>query len=236
MTYQEQIEAVGNIARVVTEFDPTSIIAGGAPRDWYLKREARDIDFFIVPAGKRTLEWSYNLLEKMLDTKLTPVVGEGYEEDEGLVDFKEAQEEVEAIGLFGVALGRVKKPQRINPIMAVREAEINGLQCQFIMVKDAWGAFNEFPCSLSKFGISCRQVGFGADRIERRIDVDEGGALARGICYYTEGTKPAYLDKLKERYGFQFLPYKEGRQKLYLDPVANREKIILQSIKFEENV
>lgn len=239
MKYEEQIEAVRPIARKLLNYDAGAMLMGGAPRDWYLKQEARDIDFFLVPAGKRSLDWNYNLIEKELGVKLTPVVGEGYEQ-EGLEDPWEDEDKIKAIeeeeeGDW-IALPKLPiKPKRVHPILAVREAVIGGLNCQFVMVKDVWGTYDEFPCSLSKFAISCRYITSGMKNLLGGMEIGEAGILSKGVCCYKPDTKPAYTDKIKERYGFQFKPYQEVEGDLYGNFAKLQERVILQSIKLGWN-
>lgn len=47
MTVEEQKAIADILLRKLQAIDPNCIVAGGAPRDWYLGREAKDIDIFV---------------------------------------------------------------------------------------------------------------------------------------------------------------------------------------------
>jgi len=46
-TIQKQMEIADKILDKLETFDPTCILAGGAPRDWYFGKLATDLDFFV---------------------------------------------------------------------------------------------------------------------------------------------------------------------------------------------
>ncbi len=63
MNVKDQQEWADHILSLLETFDPTAIIAGGAPRDWWHKREASDLDCFVTiredlmaPQRKKMLE------------------------------------------------------------------------------------------------------------------------------------------------------------------------------------
>lgn len=47
MSIEEQKDVADEVLKRLAVFDPYAIVAGGAPRDWYLGMEANDIDVFI---------------------------------------------------------------------------------------------------------------------------------------------------------------------------------------------
>ena len=63
-------------------FDPSAIVAGGAPRNWYFKDEAKDIDIFMCPTKKRiNNEKIYDTLHTIKGLRVTRVqTGENLKE------------------------------------------------------------------------------------------------------------------------------------------------------------
>lgn len=52
MLVEDQMGVANKVLSLLFPIDPHSIVAGGAPRDWYLGKEANDIDVFVyVRAG-----------------------------------------------------------------------------------------------------------------------------------------------------------------------------------------
>lgn len=47
MRIKQQMEIANEVLTKLETFDPTCILAGGAPRDWYMGKPATDLDFYI---------------------------------------------------------------------------------------------------------------------------------------------------------------------------------------------
>lgn len=51
MTIQDQKDIAEKVYDALTLIDPSCVLAGGAPRDWYLGYEANDLDFYFCSTG-----------------------------------------------------------------------------------------------------------------------------------------------------------------------------------------
>lgn len=114
--------------------DHTAILAGGAPRDWYHGRPARDLDYFISADAFR-VNWGKkgdnirDLLCKVYNTgKITKLYNFG--------DY---------------APKDVFEQDRTNSVLGVYESTYKGLTVQFIVCDSTFTQLNKFSMSLSKF-------------------------------------------------------------------------------------
>lgn len=243
MTRDEQIAVVRKVSNKIAFFDNDAVIAGGAPRDWFLGKAARDVDVFLYMATNRSPEWNFKMLEQCLGEGPLENVGKEYPEIMQVVEDDAEEDNFAAIlpddPFVNIPARKKKEGRKTNLLIGVKQIEIDGVMFQFMLVKDPWEAVMNFPCSLSKFAVHISALIWlgGVDKyIIPRIEVDEAKALADGICYYEPGTKPEYIDKLKERYGFQFKEYPKERDDLYANAKELRYKITLNSIPLEGNV
>lgn len=80
MTIEEQQKISRKILKSLRQVDPAAVIAGGAPRDWKLGREARDLDFFVHVSNQHSLRrvciWFSNLLRMSLRSVFTEICQE----------------------------------------------------------------------------------------------------------------------------------------------------------------
>ncbi len=74
-TIAKQKALADRVYALLGKFDV--LLAGGAPRDWHIGQEARDLDFYIY---SNTPEIDAKELGVLIDTALTPLGGDGYEE------------------------------------------------------------------------------------------------------------------------------------------------------------
>lgn len=51
-----QKEVAKKVFESLTKVDPNCILAGGAPRDWYYGKEARDLDFYFCSSARKVKE------------------------------------------------------------------------------------------------------------------------------------------------------------------------------------
>ena len=65
MTVEYQMEVAEEILEKLESFDPTCILAGGAPRDWYFGNVASDLDFFVYFRPDLQSFYAENVLEKV---------------------------------------------------------------------------------------------------------------------------------------------------------------------------
>jgi hypothetical protein len=61
----EQQNVADSILKKLSAIDKNVILAGGAPRDWYFKHSATDLDFYLKGNG-----WSTQMLKQLLTDKL----------------------------------------------------------------------------------------------------------------------------------------------------------------------
>lgn len=70
MSIKSQKETANSIYERLRLADPHCILAGGAPRDWYFNKEAKDLDFYFVSTAT-TINATRKQLEGVLDTKVS---------------------------------------------------------------------------------------------------------------------------------------------------------------------
>jgi hypothetical protein len=114
--------------------DHTAILAGGAPRDWYYHKPARDLDYFISKDAFR-VNWGNrgdnirDLLCKVYNTK-----------------------NISKLYDFGNYAPRdVFEQDKTNSVLAIYESTYKGLKIQFIVCDSTFTQINKFSMSLSKF-------------------------------------------------------------------------------------
>ena len=59
MSIENQKKIANELLEKLEQIDPHCILAGGAPRDWYMGKEANDLDFYVYGYG-----WSIGLILK----------------------------------------------------------------------------------------------------------------------------------------------------------------------------
>jgi hypothetical protein len=65
MSIEKQKAVAEEVLNKLESFDPTCILAGGAPRDWFFGNEATDLDFFVYfRPDLQQWHWS-NMLQKV---------------------------------------------------------------------------------------------------------------------------------------------------------------------------
>lgn len=170
----KQKETALKVLECIRYFDPTAIVAGGAPRDWYLGNLAKDIDIYFFFRENSTRAQVKNLLTRSLklvspDVKLTIL---GYE---GLQDHGEYTLNADLIAVF--------------------EADLLGQKFQFMeMRKPTFGVVENFPLSL------CQAWWLG-DRVKCTKDFKR--SVDSKVFYktnelYMDGHK--YLNKIRQRF------------------------------------
>jgi len=61
MNIDEQKVIADKVLELLASIDKGCILAGGAPRDWYLEKPATDLDFYFAPHGVSIDEIAYKL-------------------------------------------------------------------------------------------------------------------------------------------------------------------------------
>ena len=64
-TIEKQMSVAQNVLNKLEFFDPSCILAGGAPRDWYFGNLANDLDFYVYFRPDLPNWWRSNQLEKV---------------------------------------------------------------------------------------------------------------------------------------------------------------------------
>lgn len=73
-TIENQMKIADEILKKLETFDPTCILAGGAPRDWYFGKVATDLDFFVHWKPKYQ-QWRYQAILESLGFKVSEKSG-----------------------------------------------------------------------------------------------------------------------------------------------------------------
>lgn len=122
-TIQRQKMVANWALECIEKFDPTCIVAGGAPRDWYFNKGASDIDLFFH-FRENSLSWQ---VKDLLENSLGVIVSQ-----KGGDDFPEHYKR--------------------NPnLRRVFEISRDGVKVQFMeMDKPTWDVVGKFPISISK--------------------------------------------------------------------------------------
>lgn len=122
-TIKHQMSVADWALECVENFDPTCIVAGGAPRDWHFNREASDIDLFFH-YRENSLRWEVqNLLENSLGVSVSQKGGDSFPE-------------------------HYKKNPNLRRVFEVCQ---EGIKIQFMeMDKPTWDVVDKFPLSISK--------------------------------------------------------------------------------------
>ena len=62
---EKQMDVAQRVLNKLELFDPSCILAGGAPRDWYFGNLANDLDFYVYFRPDLPSRWRENQLEKV---------------------------------------------------------------------------------------------------------------------------------------------------------------------------
>jgi hypothetical protein len=173
-TLNKEIDAQKSIANGVLErlsvVDPSCILAGGAPRDWYFGETASDLDFFVYLRG----DLSWGSLNKQLKRALPDV------------KFSERDFRKEVPELY-------KK----NPhLRAVLDFEQQGQACQLIVMNKPTFqcVVDHFPLSICKVWYK-----FGSIYTTEDFRAGEfGKAIVLCNDLYADGSK--YVAKIRKKF------------------------------------
>ena len=121
---QQQKQTADGVLDALFCIDPCAIVAGGAPRDWYLGKEASDIDVFFYTRPNPRASVVRKQLERVGFVIIEHKTGENIPEN-----------------------------YRRNPfLVCVFNCSINGFNVQLMLMSESTytSTLNEFPLSLSK--------------------------------------------------------------------------------------
>jgi hypothetical protein len=155
----EQRAVADKALSMVYTIDPFAIVAGGAPRDWYLRRVATDIDLFFSVRDGVQIGIVHKILEKAGFSIFRVKTGEGLPEW-----------------------------YKINPkIKAVFESNIDGICVQIILVdKKTFDVVDEFPLSICKTWYKNGRIVLEQDfirSIKRKVIYKTNNLYANGHVY-----------------------------------------------------
>lgn len=122
-TIKHQKQVADKVLAAIESFDLTCVVAGGAPRDWYLGRQATDIDLFFHYRPRASAKEVKMLLERALDVSVNRLGADNFSEE-----------------------------YKVNKdLKTVWQTEVDGVVVQFMeMVKPTWGVVDHFPLSICK--------------------------------------------------------------------------------------
>lgn len=86
MTIEKQKQIADKVYEMLTIIDPSCVLAGGAPRDWYLGNEANDLDFYFCSTASTVARTEKQLSRVGIQAKASvcPAQSELYQSMEGL--------------------------------------------------------------------------------------------------------------------------------------------------------
>lgn len=86
MTIEQQKQLADKVYEALTLIDPSCVLAGGAPRDWYLGTEANDLDFYFCSTGSTVgrVKKQLSRVGIQAEASICPVQSELYQSMEGL--------------------------------------------------------------------------------------------------------------------------------------------------------
>lgn len=153
-----QQEKANQILALVEQLDPTAIIAGGAPRDWYFGKVASDIDIFMYFRPDLPLGELHSFM-----------LNKGFE-----VDFVGDQEE--------------QFNYKLNPnIRCVFQLDYKGEKVQLVMLnKPSWGIVDTFAINICKIWYKRGKINTTKNflfAIKNKILIKEGELYASTAKY-----------------------------------------------------
>lgn len=162
--------------------DPTCILAGGAPRDWWLGQSCNDLDFYVYTRGT-TLQFEKNL--KVIGFDVEPMRVQGH----SVLD--------KVNGMYN-SMPNIKSVYKTKHPYRGKEIQIIAMEAPTFE-----GVVDKFACSISKVwyknGVVRPTVEAFDSRREKKIIV------ARGY-----GLNCKYVNKMRERfsdYSFEFTAF-----------------------------
>jgi hypothetical protein len=171
MNIEEQKEVANWILNRMEILDPTCIIAGGAPRDWYLGKECNDIDLYFYYRFSNEPEiFTSNALSKI---GLENIVHIGRENTEFPENYKR------------------------NPFLKrVYEIEQNGLKVQLIQMieKTFKHVVDDFPLNICQIWYKKGKI-FTTNNFEKAIEFK---TLILLNDLYSDGDR--YIEKIKNKF------------------------------------
>lgn len=174
----------------------SAIVAGGAPRDWYMDKSAQDLDFYIecptCIAFEETVNEAVKLVEDSFSVKLTPLfnvtnIVNVDRSDEELAPLFEMEDSEDPSKHYRVDYDHDSK------VTASVEGEYNGIKFQLMFVRTD----EEEKKSLEDFSdIVFNVFGLGLSKISFLIG--EESKEMSGLFYVSQEFKRGFKDKVLE--------------------------------------
>lgn len=157
MEMEEQMKRAEFVLGCIQVFWPEAVIAGGAPRDWYFNRVAKDIDIYLQ-ADSQDIDVAE--LGIMFSGCVIRKLGNSYSEAED-DNFIKYVYEVE--GFMGLDLQFIFCDFKLNPEKSVHQQVVDQFDAGICMITwDGQGPFNADPK-------------FHRDEEDKTITIHEGG-------------------------------------------------------------
>lgn len=175
MNIQEQKDISKKLLIKLSILDPCVVIAGGAPRDWVLGREANDLDVYLSYHPKLTLGSNKESIARALGIDSDDIKTLGVQFDENV------DRQTEYV---------------VNPdVRSVYEFEYIGMKVQVINMHTEFVDVTEFCFSICQaWTKDCERIHVTPDF---QYSVDHKIVFKTGHFYSQKG---AYIDKMKNRF------------------------------------
>lgn len=188
MNIKEQKLAADIILEKLELADPHAILAGGAPRDWYMGKECNDLDFYVYLNPKNTTETNFHQLQGVLAQigilDLENISYESMTDEKGAYSCMEHLRTV----LEGTYYIDEDTPVKVQVMIMYSPT---------------------FDCVVDKMGCSLSRIWYKNGKITPTFDFLF--TLEHKIMYYVDDMtfKETYAIKMKERFKeYRFKPYK----------------------------
>ena len=175
MNVQEQKDIGKELLDKLSILDPCVVIAGGAPRDWYLGKEANDLDIYLSYHPNLTLGTNAKVIEDLL------CLGKNNLETLG-VQFDENKDR--------------NTEYAINPdVRCVYEFDYKGIKVQIINMHTEFVKVEDFCFSICQaWTKDCERIHVTNDF---KYSVDHKIVFKTGHFYSQKGV---YVEKIKNRF------------------------------------
>lgn len=184
---KEQKQIANLILSRLELIDPHCILAGGAPRDWYMGNEANDLDFYIYLNPHNTV----GINTKQVESILTPI---------GILDLENKSYESMTDGKGNYScMEHLRNVYECN----YQIDEDNSIKVQVMVMREP-----TFDCVVDKMGCSLSRIWYKNNYITPTLDFLF--SLENKIMYYVDDMtfKETYAIKMRERFkDYTFKPY-----------------------------
>lgn len=169
------------LRRINNYIDPTALVLGGAPRDWFFNNRCRDLDIYIDSDSFHPY-----LLTHANSNKLSDLLSKSLDID----IYKDDSSEYSLL-----------QPSTRN-FKYIYKGIYLDIPFQLIVV-------DEHPKNHpSHFDISLSKFSFDGASIHNRMSYNEMMALSNNVVFYNSSINPSYLNKIMDKYSqFEYKSY-----------------------------